>query len=546
MGTTLTTLNVYNAERSSVIPALAPSDQLRDQNSPWLTVVPSHDTGEDAFQRLSKVARQLTKDSNTVALLFYYFDDDMFRCSFYQNGKKSASCDNNQSWTKLGKKISECFGNDSPSKAFRYASHCFNLEEQLKLLEETIGTALYDLQEEEPRIVKQCDTTLREIKARETMLRKRPNSFILTELPLSDWPNEQKYRQKLLKMLRPHWREYHLSSLLYETDMKRYIVPNAKEIIAYPYKIDWNEGLDNLILMNGQTGECWEQKSFSGTVCRTMWQTKAGGMVFLIACTVLSNTEKEEGPRIQAHYSVICLNRDGSEQWRFEPEMNRHQSIQFIHSSECGVITLFASGIDAIIKADTLIWQIDGETGELLHTYSYPYKDDVHHIIHVDSINAFLFCRRSAHELVVLNESMDEKQCIEGYNGSYYFKEDQLFGSILWEGDIWNNRYMSFYDLQSGESRKTTLEIPAYPILVLPDGRILGINEKLNKMTVFDKEGIVVARCSVPGMICRAFLENGNVYLVEVRGPDTHGLVYGALFDETSTHVWRLDPILAD
>ena len=105
---------------------------------------------------------------------------------------------------------------------------------------------------------------------------------------------------------------------------------------------------------------------------------------------------------------------------------------------------------------------------------------------------------------------------------------------------------MSFYDLQSGESRKTTLEIPAYPILVLPDGRILGINEKLNKMTVFDKEGIVVARCSVPGMICRAFLENGNVYLVEVRGPDTHGLVYGALFDETSTHVWRLDPILAD
>ena len=125
--------------------------------------------------------------------------------------------DNNQSWAKLGKKISECFGNDSPSKAFRYASHCFNLEEQLKLLEETIGTALYDLQEEEPRIVKQCDTTLREIKAREAMLRKRPNSFILTELPLSDWPNEQKYRQKLLKMLRPHWREYNLSSLPHDS-----------------------------------------------------------------------------------------------------------------------------------------------------------------------------------------------------------------------------------------------------------------------------------------------------------------------------------------
>lgn len=545
MGMTLTTLSLYNAERSSIMPVLASTDLLRDQNSPWVTIVPSHDSDEDAFQRFSKIARQLTKGSKTAALLFYYFDDDMFRCSFYQNGKKSASCDNNQSWAKLGKRISECFGDNSPSKAFRYAAHCTNLEEQLKLLEETIGAALYDLQEEEPRIVKRSDTTLLEIKAREAMLKKRPNSFMLTELALSDWPNEQKYRQKLLKLLRQQWKEYDLSSLLYVTNMKRYMVPNAKEIIAYPYLADWDKGLYNIFFMNGKTEECWELNSFSGAVHRAVWQTKSGSMVLILVHTDSSNPEKNEGSRKQA-ISILCLNRDGSEQWRFEPDLNSHQGIAFIHSSKQGVLTLFAPGINAIIKADTLIWQIDGETGKVLRSFRCPYKDDVHHMIYVDAMNAFLFCCHSAHELVLLSESLDEIRRIKDYNGSSWFEEEQLCGSVLWERGSFNERYVVLFDLQNGGSRSLHLEIPAYLISVLPDGRLLGVNEKQNILTVFDKDGIVVARCSVPGMIVRAFLDDGKVYLVELRGPDTHGLIYGALFDETSTHIWRLDPFSAD
>ena len=100
---------------------------------------------------------------------------------------------------------------------------------------------------------------------------------------------------------------------------------------------------------------------------------------------------------------------------------------------------------------------------------------------------------------------------------------------------------MSFFDLQNGTSRKTPLEISAYILSVLEDGRILGVNEKQNALTVFDSEGIVTARCKVPGTLCRMISENGNVYLIEVRGPDTHGFVYDALFDQTTIHVWRLD-----
>ena len=98
----------------------------------------------------------------------------------------------------MGKKLGECFGDDAPSRAFRFVSKCGNLEEQLKLFEETVGTALFELQEEVPRRVERCDKTLKEIKAREAALRKRANRFKLTELPEAEWPEEQKYRQRLL------------------------------------------------------------------------------------------------------------------------------------------------------------------------------------------------------------------------------------------------------------------------------------------------------------------------------------------------------------
>ena len=211
MGTTFTTLNVYCAERSAVMPMLLPSDQLRDQNKPWLTVVPSHDTEDSNLERLEKVAKKLTKGSDVAALLFFYFDDDMFRCTLYQSGKKSASCENNQSWAKLGKTLGERFGDDNIPKAFRFASKCSSMEEQIKLLEETVGTTFYALQEAEPRTVQKSDDTLRSIKAREAMLKKRPNRFKLTELMAEDWPKELQYRQKLYDALRPQWREYHLS-----------------------------------------------------------------------------------------------------------------------------------------------------------------------------------------------------------------------------------------------------------------------------------------------------------------------------------------------
>lgn len=132
---------------------------LRDVNAPWLTVIPAYE--EDSAKRLAAVARRLTKTGG-AALTFDYFDDDMFACTLYRGGKRAAVCHSFGSFAKLGKQLAELFKDEGPQKAFRYAARCDGLDEQIALIEETVGTELYALQEDEPYLaarqrIKRCD-----------------------------------------------------------------------------------------------------------------------------------------------------------------------------------------------------------------------------------------------------------------------------------------------------------------------------------------------------------------------------------------------------
>ena len=540
MGTTLATLNVYNASPESVETLLAATDLLRDQNAPWLTVVPKYGETEVSFRRLEKLAKKLTKSAGTFALVFYYFDDDVFSCDLFAGGKKVASCESNQSWAKIGKKLGECFGDDAPSRAFRFVSKCGNLEEQLKLFEETVGTALFELQEEVPRRVERCDKTLKEIKAREAALRKRANRFKLTELPEAEWPEEQKYRQRLLAFLRQDWEKYNAAAMLYETDISRYLVPNADGLLAYPYFADWNTGDTDLLLLNAKTGEAADIYPFSGTVRNAVWRTEGGATAVLLFRTDSGGTSFFGVSRRQV-YSVECFSTDGAVTWRFEPQHSMFQAVEHVHSSRDGVITLFAAGVNAAVKADALVWQIDGETGKLIRACRFPYSDDVCQMVYAEGLNAFLVYRQSESELILLSESLEEIRRIDGLDKSLYSSGKNLCGKFLWFEDFRNRRNVIIYCLEDGTVRKTTLEVEAYPDRVLSDVRILGVNERQNNLYVFDGNGLVAARCAVPGKICRVVEDRERVCAVEIRAPETHGFISDEVFDATSVHVWRLD-----
>lgn len=44
-------------------------------------------------------------------------------------------------------------------------------------------------------------------------------------------------------------------------------------------------------------------------------------------------------------------------------------------------------------------------------------------------------------------------------------------------------------------------------------------------------------------MITRIMLDGQFTYIIERRSPDTEGMVCDALINESSTHIWHLDPV---
>lgn len=517
MGTTLMTLSLYGANRSAIEPLLAPSDLLREQNLPWITIVPAIGTNDDNLDRLCRLAKKLTKEHATTALLFLYFDDELFHCDLYSAGRKAASCGSDLTWIKFGKKLNGLFGDDLPAKALRYASHCNCIDEQIKLLEETIGAALYDMQNEQPRIVERGDSTLRAIKLRKAMLRKRPNKYSLSEVPREDWPNEMKIRQRLLELLQPQWQRYHLSTMLH--DIKKYLVPGADGFVAYPYS-DIENRKDYLLLYNGNTDDYQDIGPLPATCRSVVWISKSGKLVVLYAKTVKEQKDDGSWSRIVGSGYVSCIGKDGTEHWRFEPELSNSQQLYHIHSSFDGVVTLFSPATRVIPDADALIWQINAETGELLRLRHIAANDDADHLIYAESINSFIYCCRSTNELVVIDSNMDKEYRLAGYVGNYYIENEQICSDTIW--NCLDSTGIRFFNLRNGEALNVNFEIPAYAMAVFTNGLILCTNESEKKLIVLDKSGKVVSRFSFAGIVCRAFSDGNKIFIVEQCGPNTH------------------------
>lgn len=378
------------------------------------------------------------------------------------------------------------------------------------------------------------------VKGRVSTLRKRSKPYMLSELPREEWPAEVKLRQSFLEHLRPQWEKYGLGRLLYETDIRRFLVPGTQDLLAYPYS-EKDTMHDGLLLYHGSSGEYQDLGLFTDAIHRVVWITKNSAPVVLFHQVTKHEQNKYGQIRLAGVGFVSCIGTDRGEYWRFAPQLQPGQVMAHISTSADGIITLFAPGSSAALKADAQIWQIDGETGLLLRSCSIPSELEVQHLVYVASLHSFVYCCRQTGRLVFLNEQLEQTHCLTEYEGSYYIEEKQFVGHILWNsrdcGFIW------LYDLCSGTKREVILETRAYLMAVLPDGKILGVNRKQNVLTVFLPDGSAIFRCTVPGSILRVICDGENVFLMEIRGQNTHGLIYDALFDETTTHIWRLDDL---
>ena len=534
MGMTFSTLHLWGIGREALLPRLEPGDLLREQNAPWLGVVPDEEACGD-LQRLEKLGKILTKENGSAAaLLFYYYDDDWFLCRLYQGGKKTAEGRGEGSWAKLGKKLNELFGDEAPAKALRYLSRCSDLQEQIALLEETVGAALYDVSvEEQPRRVPRSDTTLRAIKARESALRKRPNQFVLTELKREDWPEE----------LRESW------------DMGELVQARYPYGLGFPVQGPYHPGAlfgsphigytsgnregrqSRFMVYDSGIGQFREWGPFSLPPVRLLWKTKRGELVLLFHRLLTVSNGERSWVVVSGTGSVRCVLPDGSERWSFEPELGE-RNLTYAHSSQEGILTLYAvQETRNAISSAAQIWRMDGETGEILCSRKLPETERLKTLCYVPAMDAFLYVNGEKKELVLLDTALREIARWGGFRGHDQFQDLQIGGFFFWEQQYWDHRSLDLYDLRDGARRNIPLEIPAFVWTALSDGRILGTNEKGSALTVFDREGKVAARFSLPGTLCSIQAEAERVCLDVQKFEGPMGMEAGPY------SVWRLDPV---
>ncbi len=517
MGLTTVTLHLLGAPTAELQAQLLPDDLLRTQNAPWLGVTPRSAL---EVKRLEKLARKLTKeDDSRAAIVFFWFDDDVFHCDFYREGRRRASCISAESWAKLGKQLNLLYGEDAPAKAFRYAGRCVDLEEQLALMEETVGTALLDDPEDEPRVVPRSDQTLHAIKAREAALRRRPNRYRLTEVPQDAWPEYMRAKHRLYEHLRPQWQSNAAAEIRFSAGVPSYTAP------YHPYLI----GVRNFRMNDSGQWLCYDARKDQMTMFssddafpRLLWQTKQGNFVCMF-----SGSNK-----------VSCVRPNGTEAWRFAPNAGENHTIYVVGVFSDGSILLADS---APWWEESRAWMVDGVTGAVTAQAQLPCSQEFRLCCAVNGVGAVGYdLTQSA--LIVLDETLCEKARWSASALFQGFREEQITGDRVWTQGT-PNRPVKIIDLQTGEETRIKLEIPAYVLSVLSDGRILASDQKRKTVSMFDACGTLSARFTLQGLVRTVVEEKGRVLLVELRNLEEYFVTCEETLDAFSAHVWRLDEI---
>ena len=541
MGFSTATLHFYGANREEITDLLPDNYLLRENNLPWTDVLPGASTEIEEAPSLERLAKRITKtDPACAGLLFYYFDDDVFRCVLYRGGRRMAACDSEGSWAKLGKALDQLFGDGAAPKAFRYASHGVNLEEKLKLLEENVGTALLDAAEFEPRTVPRSEDTLRAIKDRVSALRKRPNQYVLTELPREDWPLAWQAQLGLYEAILPtRWAD-DAGKLLYELGQPHLSVPHAPELAAFRPIVfdDAGRSTDRIITRSFFAGTLKRWTCTEAALYRPLWRTEQSELVGLTS--IQEPILTPSGIKNNSQSALVCLRGDGSTRWKFKSPV-KGVWFSFADVAADGTITLYING-DCSVSRSGFLYRINGETGEVLRSRIISAEEGLRDLVYVAELNGFVYNTSDGQEIVLLDEALEEVERWRCDKAVFSLDSAHITGSILW--DQWyQDKSLHLLDLRTGACREIIPEIPVFVTSLLPDGRFLGVNDSMEQLTIFDSRGQVISRHKAQslGRFSRICWEAGRVLLLERRIPKVP-FICEELFAGFSVHVWRLDP----
>lgn len=525
MGMTLYTLAMYWGKEEIIGGKLAPTDEIRRQNQPWLVIVPDGSEKDHGVKRLRQLAKSLsTLDDDTALLLFSYLDDDAFALECYQRGKRTAKLYSDESFRSLGKVMAGVLGDDSLPKRLGMASHCCDLEEKLSLLEESLGVALYAHPEEAERIIPHSTQTYDAIKAREEELRKRPNRYRLEAVQRDAWPAVV---QDNLDMLEACLREIpvaRINELLFHLSHQGQNIPHHPRQLLCRVSTAWKDGKWEsalLALWDGEKKQLETITTRAFVAQHALWMTQDREPVM--------EQFAENGRGIGA---IVCLRKDGSIKWRFAPDA----SIRYAVTSPEGIITLFSSDAP---NETTTIWQVDGNTGALLRIV--PWNDDLMGLYYLDDLSVYAAYTgfRGGSRTALLDQDF---RLLKEYTVSSPAPDvahGMRIGTMIYQKDLYKPR-MNRFDLESGEVSFIPLEFDGCLCRVLPDGSMLSCDKPF---CVYDAAGRIVSRHRLKGWLQGFAEERGQVYVVEAQGIPSHDFFTNEMAKQVKVLVWRLGEV---
>ena len=521
MATTLCSLHILGAKPADISPLLKGGDVIRTLNAPWLSVLPGQGEDDAGYTRMKKLAKR----SGGKALVFFCFDDDEYELTIYEGGKRTGGFNSRtEMFAAKAKKVSLALRGDlSLEKSLLLLRKCGGLEEQIELLEELLGVALYDIPEVDERRVEQGDEVRGRILAREKALRNRPNQYALTPLPQEEWPPVFARSLRLAKEMCAMAAPFQASSLVTDLFYGYRWLPPGRGAAAEVFEQFRPERAQAVVIIDEKKGVRRRFISKGDALVHVYWLTEES----LPVCSVRSGLYIGQ---------LICLDHDGGIRWRFAPKLTEHEGLTIWHTSDDGVITVHASmGTRPI---ESRIWRIDGETGRVLHECAISAEHILIHLVWVEAINAFAGYAIGTNELIVLDSALNETRAVSLGPDSVRLDLGTYDGPYIMLTDFRNSSPLSDaliqYDLRDDSMTAISLEMSNLSFeTLLQDNDICTVRITNGlPLCIFNAQGRLISRNSVKGGTNGVFQEGDACYVISSDSTSTL---------DTEIRLWRLD-----
>lgn len=456
MGMTLFSLHVLGGAREDMA-ALARPDETVRVNGAWVSLLPGKSARDYGQARLTALVKKVQQP----AVLFGYVDDDWFYAALYVQGKRTARVDSSGKSTRASAFAQVMEGDAGP---LRFLPYCATLDEQLALLEEALGVALYDAWDMMPRLVARGTDTLHRVQARWNELRRRPNQFRLEEVAHEAGPAKVLASEAMAQAM-----DGVVSSWVHVESRGRWHVHHRMLM----------DGTAAVMVFDAASGKLTRIHSRHG-VARVLTVTGDGMPV------CLQWNQPQGGPD-----RVACLNPDGSERWCFVPVLGEYQSLDTCEAAPG--LALVYNRISP--RQDTSIWVLNADSGEVIHHRIMAAADGMVSLLWVEELQRYAVNALGTNEMVMLDEALREvKRWPLGENKVRFDMMTHLRGSMLWNYHGQNGNIIGL-NLATGHMTRITLEIPAILADVTVQGQLLCFGSGANhQLLCFDMTGKLTAR----------------------------------------------------